>query len=112
MGDVRATVGGGAWAGPKHELVFIDRLLVTLVRLRTGLTYEALGVLYKVGSSTIDRAIREVRPLPADRGFAVPNRPAIQLRTLEDVSPVPRSTTATAAWPASPSTRSAPRQGN
>ncbi|WP_406423477.1 transposase family protein [Streptomyces sp. NBC_01589] len=39
-------------AGPKYELVFIDRLLVTLVHLRTGLTHEALGVLYEVGSST------------------------------------------------------------
>ena len=39
-------------AGPKYELVFTDRLLVTLVHLRTGLTHEALGVLYDVGSST------------------------------------------------------------
>ncbi|MFD9657040.1 helix-turn-helix domain-containing protein [Streptomyces mirabilis] len=58
---------------------------MTLVHLRTGLTHEALGVLYEVGSSTIGRAIREVRPLPADRGFAVPDRPGIRLRTLEDV---------------------------
>lgn len=72
-------------AGPTYELVFTDRLLVPLVHLRTGLTHEALGVLYEVGSSTIGRAIREVRPLPADRGFAVPDRPGIRLRTLEDV---------------------------
>ncbi|WP_240363615.1 transposase [Streptomyces sp. S1A1-7] len=72
-------------AGPKYELVFIDRLLVTPVRLRTGLTHKALGVLYKVGSSTIGRAIREVRPLSADRGLAVPDRPGIRLRTLEDL---------------------------
>ncbi|MGY3205422.1 transposase family protein [Streptomyces sp. TE5632] len=74
-----------AGAGPKDELVFTDRPLVTLVHLRTGLTHEALGVLYEVGSSTIGRAIREVRPLPAGRGFAVPDRPGIRLRTLEDV---------------------------
>ncbi|MGW4142301.1 transposase family protein [Streptomyces mirabilis] len=74
-----------AVAGPKHELVFIDRLLATPVHLRTGLTHEALGALYKVASCTIDRAIREVRPLPADRGFAVLDRPGIRLRTLEDV---------------------------
>jgi len=80
-GDRRREAG----AGPKYELVFTDRLLVTLVHLRTGLTHEALGVLYEVGSSTIGRAIREVRPLLADRGFAVPDRPGIRLRTLEDV---------------------------
>jgi hypothetical protein len=33
--------------------VFTGRLLVTLVHLRTGLTREALGVIYQVGSSTI-----------------------------------------------------------
>ncbi|MFG2526143.1 hypothetical protein [Streptomyces sp. NPDC048527] len=38
---------------------------MTRVHRRTGLTHEALGVLYEVGSSTIGRAIR--------------------LRTLEDV---------------------------
>ncbi|MGW0855095.1 transposase family protein [Streptomyces sp. NPDC002690] len=80
-GDRRREAG----AGPKYELVFTERLLVTLVHLRTGLTHEALGVLYEVGSSTIGRAIQEVRPLLADRGFAVPERPGIRLRTLEDV---------------------------
>ncbi|MFE4995738.1 transposase family protein [Streptomyces mirabilis] len=33
---------------------------MTLVHLRTGLTYEALGGIYEVGSSTIRRAICEV----------------------------------------------------
>ncbi|MER5940402.1 transposase family protein [Streptomyces sp. NPDC001928] len=42
-----------AGAGPKYGLVFVDRLLVTLVL--------------------------------ADRGFAVPDHPGLQLRTLEDV---------------------------
>ncbi|MEU2742178.1 transposase family protein [Streptomyces sp. NPDC007095] len=74
-----------AGAGPKYELVFTDRLLVTLVHLRTGLTHEASGVLYEVGSPTIGQAILEVRPLLVDRGFAVPDRPGIRLRTLEDV---------------------------
>ncbi|MCX4460334.1 transposase family protein (plasmid) [Streptomyces sp. NBC_01340] len=55
-----------AGAGPKYGLVFVDRLLVTLVHLRTGLTYEA-PVIYEVGSSTISRAICEVRPLLAAR---------------------------------------------
>ncbi|WP_433543698.1 transposase family protein (plasmid) [Streptomyces sp. CA-294286] len=81
-GDRRREAG----VGPKYELVLTDWLLVTLVHLRTGLTHEALGVHYEVGSSTTGRAIREVRPMPADRGFAVPDRPGIRLRTLEDVS--------------------------
>jgi hypothetical protein len=72
-------------AGPNYELVFIDRVLVTLVHLRTGLTHAALGVIYEVGSSTVGRAISEVRPLLAARGFAVPDRPGIRLRTSEDV---------------------------
>jgi hypothetical protein len=72
-------------AGPKYGLVLIDRVLVTLVHLRTGLTHAALGVIYEVGSSTIGRAISEVRPLLAARGFAVPDRPGVRLRTLEDV---------------------------
>lgn len=74
-----------AGAGPKYGLVFVDRLLVTLVHLRTGLTHEALGVIYEVGSSTIGRSIGEIRPLLAARGFAVPDRPGVRLRTLEDV---------------------------
>ncbi len=60
-------------------------MLATLVHLRTGLTHAALGVIDEVGSSTIGRAISEVRPLLAARGFAVPDRPDIRLRTLEDV---------------------------
>ncbi|MFI9630496.1 transposase family protein [Streptomyces sp. NPDC052042] len=81
----RGIHGRRAGAGPKYELVFTDRVLVTLVHLRTGLTYEALAVIYRVGSSTIGRAIGEVRPLLAERGFAVPDRPGVRLRTLEDV---------------------------
>ncbi|WOP38618.1 transposase family protein [Streptomyces sp. Li-HN-5-13] len=48
-------------AGPKCELVFADRLLATLIHLRTGLTHQALAVIYEVGSSTIGRAISEIR---------------------------------------------------
>jgi hypothetical protein len=74
-----------AEAGPKYELVFTDRLLAALVHLRTGLTHEALGVIYEVGSSTIGRAISEIRPLLAERGFAIPDWPGLRLHTLEDV---------------------------
>ena len=49
------------------------------------LPHAALGVLYGVDRSTITRAVHEVRPLLAQRGFAVPKRPGIRLRTLADV---------------------------
>lgn len=74
-----------AGAGPKYELPFRDRLVITLVSLRTGLPQDALAVIYDAGSSTIGRAIGEVRPLLAARGFAVPDRPGLRLRTMEDV---------------------------
>ncbi len=65
--------------------MFVDRLLVTLVHLRLGLPHAALAELYRVDRSTVSNAIREVRPLLAARGFAVPDLPGIRLRTLEDV---------------------------
>nr|WP_238426658.1 transposase [Streptomyces adustus] len=74
-----------AGAGPKYGLAFVDRLLVTLVHLRTGLTHAALGVIDEVGSSTIGRAIVGIRPLLAERGFTGPGQPGLRLRTLEDV---------------------------
>ncbi|MFF4795961.1 transposase family protein, partial [Streptomyces sp. NPDC001276] len=74
-----------ARAGPKYELVFVDRLLATLIHLRTGLTHQALAVIYEVGSSIIGRAISEILPLLAERGFAVPGGPGLRLSTLEDV---------------------------
>ncbi|MFF9869508.1 transposase family protein [Streptomyces sp. NPDC013953] len=74
-----------AGAGRKHKLVFPDRVLVTLVHLRTQLPHAALAELYGVGRSTVTEAIGEIRPLLADRGFAVPDRPGLRLRTLADV---------------------------
>ncbi|WP_442805781.1 helix-turn-helix domain-containing protein [Streptomyces sp. NBC_01341] len=74
-----------AGAGPKHHLVFTDRLLVTLVHLRTGLPHAALAELFGIARSTISRAIGEIRPLPAMRGFAVPDHSGVRRRTLADV---------------------------
>ena len=68
-GDRRRQAG----AGPKYELVFTDRLQVTLVHLRAGLTHEALGVIYQVGSSTIGRAIGEIRQLLQARTVLCPS---------------------------------------
>ncbi|WP_371662407.1 transposase family protein [Streptomyces sp. NBC_00280] len=45
-------------AGPKQRLVFVDRLLVTLVHLRPGIPHAALAELYAVARSTVSGAIR------------------------------------------------------
>ena len=74
-----------AGAGPHHQLVFCDRVLATLVHLRFQLPHHALAVLYGVDRATITRAIHEIRPLLAKRGFAVPGMPGVRLRTLADV---------------------------
>ncbi|WP_414170220.1 transposase family protein [Streptoverticillium reticulum] len=48
----------GAGRKPKPE--FVDRLLVTLVRLRLGLPHAALAELYRVDRSTVPVAVRQV----------------------------------------------------
>jgi hypothetical protein len=74
-----------AGAGPDHDLPFTDRVIVTLVHLRFQLPHAALAELYRVHRSTVTRAIGELRPLLAARGFAVPGEPGVRLRTLADV---------------------------
>ena len=72
-------------AGPRRELPFADRVIVTLVVLRFQLPHAAVALLYGVDRSTITRAVHEVRPLLAARGFAVPGERGLRLRTLADV---------------------------
>jgi hypothetical protein len=72
-------------AGPGRELPFTDRVIATLVVLRFQLPHAALALLYGVDRSTITRAVQEIRPLLAARGFAVPGEPGLRLRTLADV---------------------------
>jgi hypothetical protein len=74
-----------AGAGPRQKLVFAERVLATLVVLRLQLPHQALAVLYGVDRATITRAVGEIRPLLAARGFAVPGLPRVRLRTLTDV---------------------------
>ncbi|WP_329027926.1 transposase family protein [Streptomyces sp. NBC_00690] len=74
-----------AGAGVRHRLVFVDRLVATLIHLRHHLPHAALGLLFGVDRSTITRAIGEMRGLLAERGCAVPDRPGLRLRTLADV---------------------------
>ncbi|QHY93553.1 Transposase DDE domain protein [Streptomyces sp. S4.7] len=70
-------------AGAKHRLVFVDRLLATLVHLRHGTTHDVLACWFGVDRSTITRAINEVRPLLAERGCTI--SPDVRLRTLAEV---------------------------
>jgi len=72
-------------AGPRHDLVFTDRVIATLVVLRFQLPHAALALWYQVDRATITRAVGEIRPLLAARGFAVPGKPGLRLRTLADV---------------------------
>ena len=58
--------------GPSHRLPFTDRVIATLVIIRFQLPHAALAVFYQVDRPTLTRAANEIRPLPADRGFAVP----------------------------------------
>ncbi|GAA2109113.1 hypothetical protein GCM10009802_05320 [Streptomyces synnematoformans] len=51
----RRAVGAGA----KHKLVFVDRLLATLVHLRHGVTHDVLACWFGVDRATITRAIGE-----------------------------------------------------
>ncbi|MFE6127031.1 transposase family protein [Streptomyces sp. NPDC056437] len=70
-------------AGAKHRLVFVDRLLGTLVHLRHGVTHDVLACWFGVDRSTITRAIGDVRPLLAERGCTV--SPDVRLRSLAEV---------------------------
>nr|WP_237492835.1 transposase family protein [Streptomyces sp. YIM 132580] len=81
-GGVRKRAAG---AGARHQLVFVDRLVATLIHLRHDLPHSVLGLLFGVDRSTITRAIAEMRALLAERGCAVPDRPGLRLRTLTDV---------------------------
>ncbi len=74
-----------AGAGPNHDLPFADRVIATLVILRFQLPHAALALFYGVDRSTITRAVHEIRPLLAQRGFAVPGAPGVRLTTLADV---------------------------
>ena len=70
-------------AGRRYELVFTDRVLVTLAVLRLQILHAALAQMYGVHRCTVTRAVREVRPLLAGRGYATPQ--GRRLCTLADV---------------------------
>jgi hypothetical protein len=70
-------------AGHPETLTLRDRLLLTLAWLRLALPHQALGLLHGVDRSTVSAAIRQIRPLPANRRFATVSGP--RLHTLTDV---------------------------
>ncbi|MEV7536956.1 transposase family protein [Streptomyces hydrogenans] len=70
-----------AGAGARQQLVFVDRLVATLIHL----PHSVLALLFDVDRSTITRAVGEIRGLLAERGCTVPDRPGLRLRTLTDV---------------------------
>ncbi|MGW2277800.1 helix-turn-helix domain-containing protein [Streptomyces sp. NPDC001770] len=88
----RRAVGAGA----KYKLVFIDRLLATLVHLRHGVTHDVLACWFQVDRSTITRAVGEIRPLLANRGCRIEG--GLRLRTLADIIAYPNL-----GYPAPPS---------
>ncbi|MBT2546367.1 hypothetical protein J7E99_38325 [Streptomyces sp. ISL-44] len=55
-----------------------------MVCLRLQLPHAALAELCGVTHPTVTRAIHEILPLLAARGFVIPGRPGIRLRTLAD----------------------------
>jgi hypothetical protein len=74
-----------AGAGPGHDLVFTDRVIAALVIVRFQLPHAAVALFYGVHRSTITRAVPEIRPLLARRGFAVPGTAGRRLRPLAGV---------------------------
>ena len=88
-GHARLRVEG---AGPHHDLPLADRVIVTLVVLRFQLPHAALAVFYGVHRCTITRAVGEIRPLLAARGFTVPASPGCGCARWPMCSPMPRRT--------------------
>jgi hypothetical protein len=70
-------------AGRPQTLTLPDRVLCALAWLRIALPHQALAAIYGVDRSTVSGAIRQIRPLLANRGFATPS--GQRLHTLTDV---------------------------
>ncbi|MFF3062184.1 hypothetical protein ACFVRH_38970, partial [Streptomyces sp. NPDC057909] len=66
-------------------MVFTDWVIATLVILRFQLPHAAFALFYGADHSTITRAVHEIRPLLAARGFAVSGEEGLRLHTLSDV---------------------------
>jgi hypothetical protein len=73
----------GAGAGRRHELVFRDRVLVTVVAVRLRIPHACLASMFEVDRSTITRVIQQMRPLLIAHGFETIEGP--RLRTAEQI---------------------------
>jgi hypothetical protein len=92
MNGTRAGLPPGCGSGReaparRHRLVFVDRLLATLVHLRHATTHDVLACWFGADRSTITRAVGEVRPLLAERGCTI--APGVRLRTPAEVVDYP-----------------------
>ncbi|GAB3994622.1 hypothetical protein GCM10029992_09650 [Glycomyces albus] len=90
-------------AGAQHRLVFIDRLLATLVNLRHAVTHDVLACWFGVDRSTVTRAIAEIRPCwPLGAARSLP---------ASGCAPSPRSSTISAS-PGRSASSTAPRSAS
>jgi hypothetical protein len=64
-GGIRKRAEG---AGARHQLIFFDWLMATLIHLRHDLPHSVLGLPFGVDRSTHTRALSEIRPLSWPRG--------------------------------------------
>ncbi|MET7695391.1 ISAzo13 family transposase [Streptomyces sp. NPDC005483] len=72
-------------AGAKDRLTTADRILATVLYLRKLGTRDLLAQLFGVNGSTLTRAVHQVRPLLAERGYTVPPSTA-RFRTPADIT--------------------------
>ena len=70
-------------AGARHWLVFVARLLATLVYLRHGVTHDVLACWFGVSRSTITRAVASYAHCWGERGRTVED--GLRLHTGADV---------------------------
>jgi hypothetical protein len=70
-------------AGARHWLVFVARLLATLVYLRHGVTHDVLACWFGVSRSTITRAVASYAHCWGERGCTVED--GVRLHTGADV---------------------------
>jgi hypothetical protein len=60
--------------GAKDKLTTADRVLATVLYLRKLGTRDLLAQLFGVNGSTLTRAVHQVQPLLAERGYTIPPR--------------------------------------
>ncbi|MDQ1005731.1 hypothetical protein QFZ82_000215 [Streptomyces sp. V4I23] len=72
-------------AGAKDKLTTADRVLATVLYLRKLGTRDLVAQLFGVNASTLTRAVHQVQPLLAERGYTIPPSTA-RFRTPADVT--------------------------